>query len=243
MLCVYIKRVFSISLLLVTFTSVSYGLFFVAPHPPLTTRTNMKQGVCTRVIDGDTVTIRVDGRERRVRLHGVDAPEKGQPFFTAARTYVAEKILGRTVMLIHTRKDGAAWNRDEAILFCENNERSINMELLEQGLAVLSREYCRPDIVEKWQAAQNKARTEHTGIWLENNSELPWKKRFEDKYGSVDGLAQRIGINAAYAANGNTGVFHSDNCRYFLYKNSDVFFNARAAAIQCGFRPCTLCTP
>lgn len=50
------------------------------------------------VTDGDTITIHRDGRrQQRVRVHGIDTPERCQPFGTRAREFTAELVFGRTV--------------------------------------------------------------------------------------------------------------------------------------------------
>ena len=40
-----------------------------------------RQGLVTRVVDGDTLRARIDGSTERVRLIGVDAPERGECYY------------------------------------------------------------------------------------------------------------------------------------------------------------------
>ena len=47
-------------------------------HPPMT-------GTVIRVIDGDTIIVMVDGIEMRIRLWGIDAPERDQRDGAAAQ--------------------------------------------------------------------------------------------------------------------------------------------------------------
>jgi len=42
-------------------------------------------GRVVAVHDGDTITVLASGRGIRVRLVGIDAPERGQPFSNASR--------------------------------------------------------------------------------------------------------------------------------------------------------------
>lgn len=54
-----------------------------------------------RVIDGDTVVIRLlGGWTDRVRLAGIDAPERGEPGHDAATAFLADRVQGRTVVLV-----------------------------------------------------------------------------------------------------------------------------------------------
>jgi endonuclease YncB( thermonuclease family) len=63
---------------------------------------------CGRVVkvhDGDTVTVLVGGVERRVRLVGIDAPERGQPYASASRRGLAARVGGRIVKVIERGTD------------------------------------------------------------------------------------------------------------------------------------------
>lgn len=55
-------------------------------------------GRVVKIADGDTLTV-LDGSnvQHKIRLAGIDAPEKGQPFGTKARQALADKVFGQTV--------------------------------------------------------------------------------------------------------------------------------------------------
>jgi len=58
------------------------------------------------VIDGDTVDILDDSRTKgRVRLAGIDAPERKQPFGSASRQRLADGIFQQTVTVAWTKLD------------------------------------------------------------------------------------------------------------------------------------------
>lgn len=52
-----------------------------------------------RAYDGDTLSVRLDGRTEKVRLVGVDTPERGQPFYSRATEFTRAATVGRTVTL------------------------------------------------------------------------------------------------------------------------------------------------
>ena len=64
------------------------------------------RGRVVAVTDGDTIAV-LDGgyRQARVRLLGIDAPEKNQPFGTRSRQRLAELVAGREVLVEWDKKD------------------------------------------------------------------------------------------------------------------------------------------
>jgi endonuclease YncB( thermonuclease family) len=69
------------------------GFNFAAKPEPYTLT-----GKVLKIADGDTLTV-LDGSntQHKIRLAGIDAPEKGQPFGTKARENLAGKVFGQTV--------------------------------------------------------------------------------------------------------------------------------------------------
>ena len=58
------------------------------------------EGVCVGVLDGDTVTV-LDGNntQLRIRLLGIDAPEKAQAFGQESKKHLSDLICRRTVLV------------------------------------------------------------------------------------------------------------------------------------------------
>lgn len=55
-------------------------------------------GRVIRVADGDTITILTEGKEqKRIRLYGIDCPEKKQPFGQKAKQFTSNKVFGELV--------------------------------------------------------------------------------------------------------------------------------------------------
>jgi endonuclease YncB( thermonuclease family) len=54
------------------------------------------------VTDGDTLKVLHDGRAEVVRLHGIDAPEQGQPFGQRAKQVAVHLAMGH-VVTVHVR--------------------------------------------------------------------------------------------------------------------------------------------
>src|SRR6267378_4491443 len=63
-------------------------------------------GKVVHIADGDTLTVLdADNVQHKIRLHGIDAPEKGQAFGTKAKEALAEKVHEKTVRVVWKEKD------------------------------------------------------------------------------------------------------------------------------------------
>ena len=52
------------------------------------------------ISDGDTVKVLKGKDQIKIRLHGIDSPEKGQAFGTRAKQFTSEMVFGKTVALV-----------------------------------------------------------------------------------------------------------------------------------------------
>ena len=88
-------------------------------------------GICTHVIDGDTIDCSNGTEVKRVRLRGIDAPEAKQPFGTAAKMNLAKRLEKRAVTVVwrKTEKYGRLLGDVYA------GELHINEDLIHAGLA------------------------------------------------------------------------------------------------------------
>ena len=70
---------------------------------------SLAQSLVGRVVgvtDGNTVTLLVDGRvQHKIRLSGIDAPEKAQPFGNRAKQRLSSLVYGKTVTAVGTKQD------------------------------------------------------------------------------------------------------------------------------------------
>ncbi len=129
-------------------------------------------GQVVRVLDGDTIEVLIGGRTVRVRLHGVDCPERGQAFGTAARRFTAELCFRRTVALRSYQTDRYGRLLADVVL---PDGRVLNHELLRAGLAWWYRHYAPGDLT--LAALEEEARAARRGLWAEANPVPPWDYR------------------------------------------------------------------
>lgn len=127
-------------------------------------------GRVVSVADGDTVTILVGRRQVRVRLHGVDAPERTQDFSDRAKRFLSDRLFNRTIEVTVTDID--RYGRSVGVVRLPGKTKSLNEELVEQGLAWAYRRYSTDYV-----AAELKARSARMGLWSLPNPQPPWEFR------------------------------------------------------------------
>lgn len=126
------------------------------------------------VADGDTITVEpVDGGERvRVRLHGIDAPERKQPLGEAARKLVVATVLYQRVIVEEKSRD--RYGRTVAIVWLDTG-KSLQAILITAGLAWIWPRYCQN--CQDWEELQLKAKQANVGLWSELFPIPPWEWR------------------------------------------------------------------
>jgi micrococcal nuclease len=93
----------------------------------------------TRVVDGDTVEVLIDGQEEDVRYIGVDTPETVKPgapvdcFGPQASSFNHRLVEGREVRLVFDRERRDDYDRLLAYVYL--GDRFVNAELVRRGLA------------------------------------------------------------------------------------------------------------
>lgn len=128
-------------------------------------------GRVVRILDGDTIEVFDGATARRVRLHGVDCPERNQPYGTRARQFTAGLAFGQNVTVIVRDRDRYGRIVGEVIL---PDGRNLNRELVASGYAWWYRQYSR-DLrlaVLEWMARWRKR-----GLWQDPQPVPPWEWR------------------------------------------------------------------
>ena len=111
------------------------------------------------VVDGDTVDVVIaPARRVRVRLHGVDAPERREPFSQQARNFTRVFMLDREVNVMG--RDVDRYDRLVARILVDG--RDASEAILSAGLACHSRRYSDDAALE---AAEQRARAAALGFW------------------------------------------------------------------------------
>jgi micrococcal nuclease len=142
------------------------------------------QGRVVHVADGDTITLKTDSGQRRIRLASIDAPEighgevkPGQPFGQAALRSLASMVAGKTLTAHCYEKDQYA--RDVCDLPGDGGV-TANRQQVAAGYAwantVRHGEYLRDS---KLPDVERQAREQGKGLWAEPGAIPPWQWRYE----------------------------------------------------------------
>jgi endonuclease YncB( thermonuclease family) len=123
------------------------------------------------VTDGDTLTVLRGRQAERVRLQGVDAPEKRQAYGDRARRFTADLAFDRTVTVRTTGRDRNGRLLGEVVL---PDGRSLNQELVRAGYAWWFRKYSRDVQLAR---LEGEARSGRRGLWADQAPEAPWEFR------------------------------------------------------------------
>lgn len=123
------------------------------------------------VSDGDTITV-FDGTSQthKIRLSGIDAPEKAQPFGQRSKASLSGMVYGKTVNVVFDERDRYGRIVGKVML----GSRDVNLEQIRLGMAWHYKRYSNdPAYAEAEEAARRKA----AGLWSEPDPTPPWSWR------------------------------------------------------------------
>ena len=121
----------------------------------------------TKVIDGDTIEVRQEKRNYKVRLSEIDAPEINQRFGTESKNFLASLILNKEIELIYITED--RYGRIVAKIYRDNKD--INRSMVRNGLAWVYDYYVEDQSLYN---DQNLAKKNSFNIWSEASPTPPW---------------------------------------------------------------------
>ena len=116
-------------------------------------------GRVVKVSDGDTITVLDSSKtQHKIRLQGIDAPEKKQAFGNASRKFLAGLVANREVRVAWSKRD--RYQRILGTVFVDGND--ANLEMLKAGMAWHYKKY---DSTPAYVQAESEARAATRGLW------------------------------------------------------------------------------
>lgn len=137
----------------------------------------MLEGRVVGVSDGDTVTVLdASNTSYKIRLLGIDAPEKAQDFGKVAKQVLSDRIFGKQVRVRVKSKDRYGRTLGTVLL----DGADINLNMLKEGLAWHYKHYADsqfPGDTERYARAEVAARNARAGLWGYPDPIEPWQWR------------------------------------------------------------------
>lgn len=151
------------------------------------TPSGVLRGTVVGLADGDTITV-LDASKKthKVRLVGIDAPERRQPFGTRSREHLSELVFQREVEVHWSKKDryqrilGKVMVADPACTERRCPLIDVNLRQIEAGLAWWYRRYAHeqaPKDRTRYEEAERLSREAKRGLWAEADPVAPWSWR------------------------------------------------------------------
>ena len=126
-------------------------------------------GKVVGVSDGDTITLLDAGKTQyKIRLVGIDAPEKAQPYGQISKRNLSDLIYGKEVHVEWTKKDRYQRTLGKIIL----DGQDVCLEQVKRGMAWHYKKYQRDQTKEDqvlYSEAETKARSAKLGLWADPN--------------------------------------------------------------------------
>ncbi|MDR2056597.1 MAG: thermonuclease family protein [Desulfovibrio sp.] len=152
---------------------VNISLAIVALALPASAAPPSYQARVVSIADGDTITVLdADNRQVKIRLYGIDCPEKRQPYGTRARQATADAVMGKTVNVHPIDTD--RYGRTVALVAVPGREM-LNGWLVKEGLAWVYPQFCRrADICDRLRELERAAKEGKKGLWQDKEPVEPW---------------------------------------------------------------------
>ncbi len=133
------------------------------------------------ISDGDTVTLlTAENRQFKIRLSGIDAPEKKQPFGMRAKQTLSRQLADQLVTV--------EWNKTDRygriVGKIEMGGVDVNLEQIREGSAWVYVQYLKelpPADRALYLEVEQEARSGHRGLWRDEQPEPPWQWRRESR--------------------------------------------------------------
>lgn len=135
------------------------------------------QGRVIGIADGDTVTVLdASNTQFKIRLLGIDAPEKKQAFGKKSKESLSVLVYNKTVSVEYNKRD--KYGRIVGKILVAGID--ANLEQVKAGLAWHYKKYQKEQQVEdraKYAQSEEQAKAAKRGLWAESNPTPPWEFR------------------------------------------------------------------
>jgi endonuclease YncB( thermonuclease family) len=129
------------------------------------------------ITDGDTITVLDDTKaQHRVRLAGIDAPEKGQAFGNKSHQHLADLVAGQRVTVEWYKRDRFGRIVGKVLM----GGLDVCLEQVRAGMAWHYKKYASeqsPEDRRTYAEVEEQARASKAGLWKDARAVPPWEFR------------------------------------------------------------------
>jgi len=134
-------------------------------------------GKVIKITDGDTLyALDANHKQHKIRLAGIDAPERKQAYGLASRKHLASIVADKQIRIEYQKRD--RYGRIVGKVLLDGIDACL--EQVKAGYAWHYKKYQHEQSLEDqrlYANAENQAREERLGLWRENNPTPPWEYR------------------------------------------------------------------
>jgi endonuclease YncB( thermonuclease family) len=129
------------------------------------------------ITDGDTITVLDSNQTQyKIRLAGIDAPEKKQAFGSASKKTLSDLVFDKVVSISYEKED--RYGRIVGKIMV--NGKDANLEQVKRGMAWFYKKYQNEMVLQDrldYLHAQETAEESRVGLWADNDVIAPWDFR------------------------------------------------------------------
>jgi len=141
------------------------------------------------IIDGDTIEVMHNGKAQRIRLQGIDCPEKGQAFGNNAKQAISALVFAMDVTIQIRGKDRYGRILGDVLLVDGTN---VNHQLVKEGWCWWFRKYAPMDT--ELESLEKEGREAKKGLWADPAPVPPWAFR-NARSGQSLGISDLVPLN------------------------------------------------
>jgi len=160
-------------IIILSLLAVGFQYYNDSQEPPEALTCNLT-GKVIRVTDGDSITVLdVEKAQYKIRLAGIDAPERKQPYGKVARQFLAKQVFKKQVCVSWYKRD--KYKRLVGVVSIDGED--MNLKLLSAGLGWHYKQYQSEQSASdrvRYSEAQESAEDDNVGLWRDRNPIPPW---------------------------------------------------------------------
>jgi micrococcal nuclease len=122
------------------------------------------KGKVVSIAYGDAITVLQNSKQYKIRLYGIDTPEKKQDFGQKAKLFTSNMVFNKKVKVIPIDVD--RYKRIVGMVYVD--EKCLNEELVKAGYAWIYKKYCKKSFCDEWLKLEQAAREDKIGLWVDS---------------------------------------------------------------------------